>query len=253
VLTGTKPGLYNIKVIGNGGARTGNNNDMGIFVDNATGYVIENCFVTNTTAAGIFTNFGTGGEILHNVVQSTNADGIMQTEDTTNLEIAYNQTITTGDDGISITSYNDGEPQSGNIIVHDNSVIGNTVSRSITVNGGTNIKIYNNHVDGGTAGISVGATTEWGSLQDSNVTVYNNTIKNTTFTGEGTIGGGAIHLYNNESGTDTGIVYYDNQVSNYAHYGIFVWGTNQIQAIYITTHIIRPIRFSIMPTRGQPT
>jgi hypothetical protein len=227
---GNNPALYNLVVVGTGGRRSSDRGGNGIYISRSAGYIIKNVHVKGVSGAGIMTEHGENGKILNNLVEATGADGIYQTEGTARLEVAYNKTYRTSDDGISFTSYRNAGGFVHDIDVHHNSVLGNTESRSITVNGGYNIKIHNNHVEGGTAGISVGATTAWDSLQNYNVTVTNNVIKSTTFTGEGTIGGGAIHLYNNADGQDFNIKFSDNDIYAPSRYGIFVWGNNEIQA-----------------------
>lgn len=229
-LRGDDPGLYNLTIEGTGtGPRSSDRGGNGVYILNSDGYVVQNVHVKNVSGAGIMTEFGSNGKILHNLVELTGADGIYSTEATNNLEVAYNKTIATGDDAISFTSYSNAA-KVHDIDVHHNTVTGNWQSRSITVNGGDAIQIHDNHVDGGTAGISVGATTAWGSTQNSNISATNNTVRDATFTGEGTIGGGALHLYNNRGGTDTNITFTGNQVYNPADSGIYVWGTNQIDA-----------------------
>jgi hypothetical protein len=230
-LRGDDPGLYNLTIEGTGtGPRSSDRGGNGIYIFQSDGYVVKNVHVKNVSGAGIMTEQGANGKILHNLVEKTGADGIYSTEGTRNLEVAYNKTIATGDDAISFTSYNSTAGAVHDIDVHHNTVVGNWQSRSITVNGGHTIKIHDNHVDGGTAGISVGATTAWGSLQNRDITVTNNTIRDATFTGEGTIGGGAIHLYNDAGGTDSNIVFSNNDVYAPARNGVFIWGKNQIDA-----------------------
>jgi hypothetical protein len=230
-MTGTAPGisLMTVQSTGKASPRPSDRLGNGIYVNNATNYVIKNVHVRNVGECGIMTEFGTGGKILHNKIELTTADGCYNTENTNNLEVAYNQTITTGDDAISFTSYSTGAAVH-DVIVHHNSVIGNFESRGITVNGGTNIQIYDNHVDGGTAGISVGSASAWGAIACTNITVSNNTIRDATFTGLGTIGGGAIHLYNDMPPSNTGVVFTNNDVYQPANHGIYVWGSTQISA-----------------------
>lgn len=227
---GNNPALYNLVIVGTGGQRSSDRGGNGIYILRSSGYIIKNIHIKGVSGAGIMTEHGEDGKILNNVVEATGADGIYQTEGTARLEVAYNKTFRTGDDGISFSSYRNAGGFVHDIDVHHNSVLGNTKSRSITVNGGYNIKIHNNHVDGGTAGISVGATTAWDSLQNYNISVTDNVIRSTTFTGEGTIGGGAIHLYNNSFGRDFNISFSENDIYIPGRYGIFIWGNNEIQA-----------------------
>ena len=236
-IRGSAPALYDIVLSGVATSRLSSNDSAQAMIQDASNFNIENVHVISSSSAGIFTNVGTHGYIAHNTVEGTQADGIATTATSQFIDVEFNHTIITGDDAISVTTYADDAGYTHDVTIENNTVTGNWESRSITVNGGYNITIRNNYIDGGTAGISVGATTAWNSLQDHDVLVDGNTIRNTTFTGEGTIGGGALHLYNNAGGSDYNITMTNNDVYLPAHDGIFVWGTDPIAAVVQGTKI----------------
>jgi Endopolygalacturonase len=228
IMTGMKPQLYSVALEGVAATRLTNDSSTAINPRFATDFVIENVHIKSSSSAGIMTVGGNGGTIRYNTVEGTKADGIYTTVGSHDIDIQYNHTIRTGDDAISITAYKGDPGYTYNINVANNLVTGNWESRSITVNGGHDIKISNNYVDGGTAGVSVGAETVWGTRDVYNVTVENNVFRDATYTGEGTIGGGAIHLYN-DVGPARNIVIQNNDIYAPAHHGIFVMGNQQIQ------------------------
>jgi hypothetical protein len=232
-VTGTGAGLHNLVIEGIGKSpRTSDRGGNGIYIFAASGYVIRNCQVRNVTGAGIMTEDGHGGKILHNLVSLTGADGIYSTEGTSDLEVAYNRTVTTGDDGISFTSYASALGDVHGIVAHHNSVVGNFESRAMTINGGYDITLRDNYIDGGTAGISVTSVAEWLTRQSHDIEIYGNTIRNINQTRRdtGTIGGGALHLYNDLGGSDTAITMRDNRIYDPGLYGVYTGGGSTINA-----------------------
>lgn len=233
-LTGTNPGLHCLTVTGTGKSpRSANRGGNGVYVNLATGYTIRGCHIMNCPGAGIMVENSSGGLERGNLVELTGADGIYHTEGSHNIEVSYNKTLTTGDDGISFTSYNDAAGYVHDVQVHHNSVLGNFESRAITVNGTSgNVSIYSNHIDGGTSGISCTSVTAWGTLQTAGVEAYGNTIRNINQTRQdtGTIGGGALSFWNDVGGSDSGLSLHDNQIFNPGLYGIYAGGTSPITA-----------------------
>jgi hypothetical protein len=233
-MTGTAPGLYNLTISGPGKSpRTSDRGGNGIYVNFADGYIIRNSHIRNASGTGIMVEAGTHGGIFNNFVELTGADGIYHTEGSAFVEIGSNKTLATGDDAISVTAYNSplGSPHDFNI--HHNAVLGNFESRAITLNGGYNIQVHDNHIDGGTAGLSVSSTTNWGHGGTHDSTITGNTIRNINQTRQdaGRIGGGAIHLWDDREGTsDSGLTFRDNHIYNPGLYGVYVAGTRPIEA-----------------------
>ena len=227
VLTGQNPALYNVQMAGVALSRLDNNELAQVLVQDASGFTVENVHVVSSSSVGIFTIGGTNGSILHNTIERTLADGIYTTVASSHVTVANNLTIATGDDAISVSSYTGDPDYTHDITIKNNTVIGNWELRKITVNGGHNITISDNYIDGGTAGVAVGSESEWGTRDVYDVLVTGNTIQHTTFTGEGTIGGGAS-LYSNVGAADLTLT--GNATYLPAHDGILVLGTTPIQA-----------------------
>lgn len=234
-LTGTNPGLHNLVIAGPGKApRTSDRGGNGVYINGATGYIVRGCHLLDHSGTAIMGEFSSGGLVRGNLIERTGADGIYHTEACHDVEVAYNRTMSTGDDALSVASYPSGG-QTHNIEFHHNSVLGQYEARAITVNGGNAITIHDNHVDGGTAGITTCSTTEFGTLATSNVEAYSNTVRriNQARQNTGTIGGGALHLWNDLGSADTGISMHNNQIYDPGLYGIFVGGTGSITASVI--------------------
>lgn len=236
-MRGTNPGLHNLTIRGPGKSpRSSDRGGNGVYIYQATGYVVRGCHIHSVTGAGIMTEEGSNGLIRGNFVEITGADGIYQTEGTHHLEVSYNRTVTTGDDALSVTSYATTAGYCHDVAFHHNSVIGNFESRAITINGSsTNIAVYANHIDGGTAGVSTASVTEWGTLPTTGVEVYGNTIRNINQTRQdvGTIGGGALHCYDDlASSSDSGITMHDNRIYNPGLHGIEIAGTRPVTASF---------------------
>ena len=221
-----------------------------MLVQYATGFTVENVHVVSSSSVGIFTIGGTNGSILHNTIEGTRADGIYTTVASSHITVANNLTIATGDDAISVSSYTGDPDYTHDITIKNNTVTGNWESRSITVNGGHNITISDNYIDGGTAGVSVGSESEWGTRDVYDVLVTGNTIQHTTFTGEGTIGGGGLSLYSNVGAADLTLT--GNATYLPAHDGILVLGTTPSRPRSAGTRSTRARSTQSTSTRTAP-
>lgn len=229
-MTGTSPCVYSVQINGKGGENSIRNIDKcgnGLFVKNASDFEISNCYINNPSGIGIQTEYAANGKILYNKVYSSGADGMLITSSSTGIEIAYNNTYRCGDDAIAVTTY-DGSELCSNITIHDNRCEENLYCRNIAVNGADNVKVYNNYISEGNAGISITSTVDWNSSQNNNISVYNNIIKNTNTYVQNLYG--AIHLRNDKGGDDTGIEVYDNLIYDFHRYGISVTGNSPIAA-----------------------
>ena len=223
-----------------GALRSGEGTSAGIYIWNQNrvydDFEVVNCHIHDVTSAGICSYGCNNVKILNNFIEHTNADGALFANRWNNLEYGYNRIFRTGDDALAInTSGHTAEPPDfrygKNAIIHHNTVEGNLTCRGIAINGNINVDIYNNYVSDSTAPISVGATTSWNSWENRNVYVHDNTLMCEYGKSKGTIGGGAISLYNNYPGLiDRNLQFYDNDIYEPALYGAYVWGTDQINA-----------------------
>lgn len=233
-LRGAGAGVHNLTILGPGKSpRTAARGGNGVYVYQATGWVVRGCRVREVSGTAVMAEESSGGLVRGCDLARTGADGVLLTEGTSDVEVAYNRTYATGDDAIAVTSYASTAGYSYDVEIHHNSVLGNFESRGITVNGTSGgVLIHTNHVDGGTSGLSVCSATAFGTLQSAGVEAYGNTLRhvNQTRQDEGTIGGGALHLYNDVGGSDSGINLHDNQVYAPGLHGIYVTGTDPITA-----------------------
>jgi hypothetical protein len=100
----------------------------------------------------------------------------------------------------------------------------------MSMNGGHTFNFHDNHIDGGTAGLSI--TDHYGSVQTTNSTYTGNTVRNINQLTQSrdVVGGGAIHLWNDLGGIMTGITITGNRIYQPALDGIYVGSTSQIVA-----------------------
>jgi Ca2+-binding RTX toxin-like protein len=201
-----------------------------IWVSNAQNYTIQNVLINGSSSVGIVSDNSSNGHILNNTVENTLADSIHTTDGSHDITISQNRVLHSGDDGISIVSYQ-GQPISHDITIDGNSVISNNWGRSLSVVGGNNVQITGNHVEGGAAdfaGVYISAENEWGTQGVSNVTVSGNTLIDAGGTSSGH---GAITVYNSQGGSEqiTGVTLSGNQIVDPLAAGVLVTGAGYEQ------------------------
>src|SRR5262249_24966783 len=127
-------------------ARLSTGSSTGVYISQATNFVVDHVTVDHAGSAGILNHGGSYGKITYNHVMNTLADAIHNTAGANNIEVAYNNVFNPGDDMFAIISYQSDGVICHDIQVHDN--IGNTQpwGRGTSVAGGTNIQIYNNNI-----------------------------------------------------------------------------------------------------------
>ncbi|MEG2669146.1 MAG: glycosyl hydrolase family 28-related protein [Oscillospiraceae bacterium] len=220
-LTGEKAGLYNIYIIGTGGARNAWETGSSVYMDGCNDFVVANCRTVGATSSSITNIRSTNAKILNNYVSYSAADGNMNWCNSKNMEIANNLIWNAGDDGIAFTSFtNNGSAysdQTQGVKCYNNAVFCNGGARGITINGGHNMKIYDNYVEGGVSSICIGADQSWSSTQNKDIDVFGNTLKNCGSSAPNN--GGAITIRNDkgfDGNTDSsrGINIYDNNIYN---------------------------------------
>ena len=181
----------------------------------ARNYTIQNVTISGSSNGGIFNEKSSNGLISHNTVENTLADSITAVEGASAIEIRGNRIINSGDDGISVVSYNDA-PIVHHITISGNTVLHNKEGRGITVVGGNDVQILGNYVEGGeadTAAVYIAAESQWHTQGVNNVTVAGNTLVDGGGSPAGT-GQGAITIYNSQGYrySLTNIALTDNQI-----------------------------------------
>jgi len=176
-------------------------NHCGIVVMNATNAIVKNVTVDGTGKIGILNIASTGSKITNCYVARSLKDGIHNEYGSTNAEIAWNEVTDTGDDMISVVSYDRaGEAMQSGHYIHDNYVHDNYYARGISVVGGENVRIINNRITNSrVSGLYI-----WSEDSHQTKRVYNVTIEGNILTGCNTdtgsnwsaisIGGRSIYL-----------------------------------------------------------
>lgn len=228
-LTGhSGPEIHNLTIMSTGkDPRSSDRGGNGVYVSFSTGYRVINCHIHDVSGAGIMGEFASLGKIRYCQIQVTGADGIYHTEGCDDIEISYNKTIATGDDAISATTFS---TVTHDIEAHHNTIIGNWESRAMSMNGGHSYNFHDNHIDGGTAGLSI--TDHYGSVQTTNSSYTANTVRNINELTQNrdVVGGGALHLWNDLPGVMTGVTFTGNRIYQPYLDGVYVGSTSEILA-----------------------
>lgn len=229
-MLGTGPELHNLTIMADGKSpRSSDRGGNGIYVDTATDYRIINCNTLHIPGSGIMAEYSSGGKVRYCQVELTGADGIYHTEGCFDAEISYNKLIACGDDAIAVTSWT-ALQTCHDIEAHHNTLLGAFESRGMSMNGGYNLDYHDNHIDGGTAGVSI--TDHYGVVQTTASTITGNTIRNINkyIANETVVGGGALHLWNSLTGHMTGISITANRIFRSFQNDIYVGSTGRITA-----------------------
>jgi hypothetical protein len=211
-LTGTTgASLNNFAISSAATTRLSTLQSAAVWIDGATSFDVQGLTINGSASVGIFNSGGQGGEIQNNTVNNTLADGITNTNGAYGTFIGGNLVTGTGDDGISIVSYNNAPIVSG-IIVQNNTITGQVWGRGMSDVGGNNNTYTGNIVNNtdGYADMYIAAESEYSTFGIATVTVIGN-----TFLGGGT-DQGDVTIYNSQGTTYniTGVAISGNQIVN---------------------------------------
>ena|GEM_PF-2132564 len=227
ILRGDGVSVSDIRMEGVGSSRLTTDESVQILVQNATNFTIERVHINGSSSAGIKVNRSSFGYIADNLIENTRADSIHMVLGSHDILVERNRTLYSGDDGISVVSYQGGGMVS-NITIRNNETLYNKGGRGIAVLGGRDVLIQDNLVEGGTAdraGIYIAAEREWNTESVYNVRVTGNTIKDA---GGLSVGHGAITLYNSQPGAVIQDVIVDNnEIHNPRKMGILTLGSGE--------------------------
>jgi Pectate lyase superfamily protein len=234
-LTGNGGSISNLVMLGTGTNRQVTYQAAMIWVNRATNFTVQNVLINGGSCVGIFDAGGQGGLIENNTVENTLADSITNTNGASNITVAGNRVLQSGDDGVSNNSYV-GDPGTVNgITVEGNTILNNVWGRGLEVSGGSNITFIGNYVDNldGYADLYIASESEWGTQSVSNVTVSGN-----TFVDGGPNQSSAI-VYNSMAGANTiaGVTIIGNQFVNPKLAALQLAGNGSESGIVIQTNI----------------
>jgi hypothetical protein len=198
-LTGNGGSISDLVMLGTGTARQVTYQAAMIWVNRATNFTVRNVLINGGSCVGIYDAGGQGGLIQNNTVENTLADSITNTNGASNITVAGNRVIHSGDDGVSNNSYVSDPSTVHGITVEGNTILNNAWGRGLEVSGGSNITFTGNYVDNldGYADMYIASESEWKTQSVSNVIVSGN-----TFVNGGPNQGSAI-VYNSMAGANT--------------------------------------------------
>ena len=132
-LRGTAPSLRALSVRITSSGRDVRN--FAVYVDGATGFVVDRVHIDGGNAGGILNFGGTDGRITDNQISNTLADAIHNTNGARHILIAGNVVRRAGDDMIAVVSYRM-QPISRDILIENNDLQDQAFGRGIAVVGG---------------------------------------------------------------------------------------------------------------------
>jgi hypothetical protein len=227
ILRGTGGAVSNIHLSGMDGARGSGVNAVGIFVDGAQQFSIENVHLDHGSDAGIFAMRAGYGHIANNLIENTKSDSIHMTAGSHDIVVEQNRVLHSGDDGIAVVSYQ-GNGKVSHITIRHNDVRYNNWGRGISTVGGSYVLIERNNIVGGTAdraGIYIAAESEYMTESVHKIRVTRNTLMDAGGSGSGH---GAITAYNSRVDlVNDDIIVTDNDIYNPRGVGIKVVGTGE--------------------------
>lgn len=228
-LKGSSAGIKNVTLLTNGvGTRQAPWEYVGIVLNGAINFTVENCKVKHNGAAGLQTIASAGpGTITRCTFSGTLADSIHMTDEAHHITVTLNRIIASGDDGVACVSYSYDGGRVKNIEAAYNWISGNLGGRGMSVVGGQDINYHNNLITDNSqwAGIYIAQENSYQSFACQSVSCTFNTIQNcgSNVTGhpgllvfsDGTYTNSSIAVVRNhivQTGTENGIQYFGPQV-----------------------------------------
>lgn len=159
-LTGSGVKLRDVKTSTTwAGARQSDTNSHAVSLVSASNFEVAGVHVTGSAAAGILGQLCSYGSAHDNIVASTLADGIQFTNASSYISMFGNKTESTGDDALSVVSYNDGtHAQSSTFVICGNEINGGS-ARGVSIVGSANVNVFGN-VANATAGAGFNVSSE---------------------------------------------------------------------------------------------
>jgi parallel beta-helix repeat protein len=221
IMSGTNSTIVGFVITGIGSTRLTAINSTKIQITGNGIQALANT-INGGAGAGIFNFGGQNIAIYGNTVSATLADGIHNTYGANNVLIQGNTVTKTGDDMISVVSYQGDGTMCSNVLIIGNNVSNNPWGRGIAVVGGSNVTITGNAVSDvqTAAGIIVAQEDSYTTFSSSEVLITNNQISNiqTGKPSNATLQG-AIELVTG-SGTVACVEVTDNTITNSEYAGI---------------------------------
>jgi hypothetical protein len=145
-----------------------------------TDWVIDEVTVETGSAAGLVSEGASFGRITRCRVHDTLADAIHMTNQSHNIEVAFNVVERPGDDGIACVSYQDNGGKVHNVHAHHNRIRDQLGGRGMSVVGGKDIVYEFNMLSNNlsAAGIYLAQENSWETYGCENVIARRNSLHN---------------------------------------------------------------------------
>jgi hypothetical protein len=181
---------------------------MGLVLLETIGSRISDVTIDGTGSAGLYVGRSSNFHLNRVVVTNTKADSIHITEGSHDGVVNDAVVANSGDDGISIVSYRDGNPAVTNIAINNPRLIGQVWGRAFAVVGGTNIAWRNIYAENSSsAGVYIAAEREWNTLNSRNILIDGGAIVGANQTAS--VDHGAVMIYNSAGGVNSDITVRD--------------------------------------------
>lgn len=206
-INGVDPCLENLAITSTwNGSRQSNGTSQAIYVNLATGFLIQNVWCVGG-AAGCMLNYGgTNGRVINNRAYNTLADAFHNTNTAHDILVLGNYAYAPGDDCFPTIGYTTDVTVPYNIRVEANTCV-NSGARGMVVDGGNNIVYVGNIIVTPGSGVCIYAAGDSGYLTTTNVTFAGNTC---TF--KSTFSNYPVMVFGQSGEITSGVLIDDNQM-----------------------------------------
>lgn len=206
------------------GSRIGSYDASGLVLPGTKNFLVQNVTVKGPCGAGIIMHGASYGTVKGSTVMDTGADSIHMVAKSNHLTVTGNHVIRSGDDGISVVSYQKHGGPVTDIVVSGNTVENNDWARGLSVVGGQNVQILGNVVKSTAdhAGVYIAQETSYQTYGVSNVLVKGNHLVDT---GGMSTGQGAITIYDAGGADIRGVTVTGNVVDDSRKTAVVVNGS----------------------------
>lgn len=209
-----------------------NGSGYGIEIKFCEDVVIEDCYVFQTCAAGIYIDNVSRATVVANTVTQTLADGIHTTGASTDIDVVGNRLYDVGDDAIAFVSYRvQGNPVDR--FTATTNAIYRCKARGIAAIGAAHGSIVGNSVNATKgAGIIVAMETGFVTFGVTDVTVSSNTVIDANTYNSPSVDHAAIHVVSDDPTNYpvNGVTIIGNHVKTPRRYGFLLDGTNIVMS-----------------------
>ncbi|WP_114558935.1 right-handed parallel beta-helix repeat-containing protein [Desertihabitans aurantiacus] len=229
-LRGAGAGLHDLRrEYATTSVRDGKNEKNSITVHDSPSFAITGVHVVRASTAGIYVD-GSSGTISGNRVEQTQADGIHVTEQSSAVTITDNDVVATGDDCIAVVGYRYQGGPSRDITIRGNDVGQGSQARGISVVGGEDVTIVDNHVERSRmAGIYISVEAEYDTVDTLRIDVLDNVVDSTPTNQPS--GHANVLVYGSQGRMDE-IRFERNLSVNATNHAFGVWGGGSIEDVY---------------------